>query len=534
MAKQLMFEDDARRKILEGIRKLAGAVKVTLGPSGRNVILDKKSGTPQPTKDGATVSKEVELEDPFENVGAKLANAAADKTNDLAGDGTTTAVLLAESLYSEGLKLATAGADPILVKRGMERAVEAAAESILKQARPIKGPADFRNVALVAAHFDEPVADLVSKAMEKAGREGVITVDESKGFETVMEFVEGLQYDKGYISPYFINKPEQLTAEYEDAYILLTDRKLSNLRDMVPVLEEVAQTGRPLMIVAEDVEGEALAGLVINRLRGALPVVAVKAPAFGDRRKAILQDMAILTGGKVISDELGIKLENVRTAELGKAKRIRVEKEKCTIIGGGGSRKAIDQRIEELRSSIRKTTSDYDREKFEERLAKLLGGVAILKVGGATEAEMKERKYRVEDAVHAGRAAAEEGIVPGGGVAYLRAADAVLKLHLEGDEAAGARAVARALETPVRCIAANGGHDPSEVLADVRERGGAEGFDPVTGRYGDMFQMGIVDAAKVCRTALRSAGSIVSMLLTSQAVVVEIKEKKKAVAGAVQ
>ncbi len=534
MAKQIMFEDEARRKILEGIRKLAGAVKVTLGPSGRNVILDRKSGGPQPTKDGATVSKEVEIEDPFENVGAKLANAAADKTNDLAGDGTTTAAILAEAMYSEGLKLATAGSDPILVRRGMERAVEEAAEAVLKQARPLKGPEDYRNVALVAAHFEEAVADLVSKAMEKAGREGVITVDESKGFETTMEFVEGLQYDKGYISPYFINNPEQLTAEYEDACVLLTDRKLSSVRDLVPILEQVARAGRPLLIVAEEVEGEALSALVINRLRGVLQTVAVKAPAFGDRRKAILQDMAILTGGNVVSDELGIKFENVRIGDLGKAKKVRVEKEKCTIIGGGGDRKAIQQRIDELRSSIKKTTSDYDREKLEERLAKLLGGVAILKVGGATEAEMRERKYRVEDAVHAGRAAAEEGIVPGGGVAYLRAADAVLKLKLEGDEAAGARAVARALEAPVRNIAANGGHDPSEVLADVRERGGAHGFDPISGKYGDLFQMGIVDAAKVCRTAIRSAGSIASMLMTAQAVVVELKEKKKAVAGAVK
>jgi len=534
MAKQILFEAEARRKLLEGLRKLSGAVRVTLGPSGRNVILERKSGAPQPTKDGVTVTKEVELEDPFENVGARLANSAADKTNDLAGDGTTTTAILAEAMAAEGFKLAAAGADPIRLKRGMEKGIEAACEAILDQARPFQGPEDFRKVALVASHFEESVADLVHRAMEKAGREGVVTVDESKGFETTMEFVEGLQYDKGFISPYFINKPEQLTAEYEDAYVMLTDRKLSGARDLVPILEQVAQSGKPLLIVAEDVEGEALATLVVNRLRGVLQVVAVKAPAFGDRRKAILLDMAILTGGKVVSDELGLKFENLRLSDLGRARKIVVEKEKCTIIGGQGDRKAIEQRIEELRSSIRKTTSDYDREKFEERLAKLLGGVAIIKVGGATEAEMKERKYRVEDAVHAGRAAAEEGLVPGGGVAYLRAADKVLQLKLEGDEAAGARAVARALEVPLRAIAANAGLDPAEVLAEVRARGGSQGYDPMAGKYGDLFEMGIVDPAKVCRLAIRNAGSIAAMLLTAKAVVVELKEKKKAVEGAVK
>ncbi|HYF00045.1 MAG TPA: chaperonin GroEL, partial [Planctomycetota bacterium] len=415
MAKQMMFDEEARRKVLAGIRKLAGAVKVTLGPSGRNVILDKKGGSPQATKDGVTVSKEVELSDPFENIGAKLANAAADKTNDVAGDGTTTSVVLAEAIYAEGLKLVAVGANPVLVKRGMDKAVEAAVAEIRKISRPVKGIEDYRRVALVASHYDTAVADLVAKAMDKVGKEGVLTVEESKGYQTSLELVEGMQFDKGYISPYFINKPDTLTGEYEDALILLSDKKVANLKEFLPLLEQVAQAGRPLLIVAEDVEGEALTALVVNKLRGVLQVAAVKAPAFGDRRKAMLQDMAILTGGTVVSEDLGVKLESVRLEHLGKAKKVKVEKERTTIVGGGGERKHIDARIEELRASIKKTTSEYDREKYEERLAKLTGGVGILKVGGATEAEMKERKFRVDDAVHAVRAAAQEGVVPGGG-----------------------------------------------------------------------------------------------------------------------
>jgi chaperonin GroEL len=534
MAKQMMFDDEARRKVLTGIQKLAGAVKVTLGPSGRNVILDRKGGAPQATKDGATVSKEVELGDPFENVGAKLANAVADKTNDVAGDGTTTSAILAEAIYAEGLKLITVGANPVLVKRGMDKAVEAAVEAIKKMSRPVKNTEDYRRVALIAAHGDEAVADLVAQAMDKVGKEGVITIEESKGFETTIELVGGLQFDKGFISPYFINKPESLAAEYDDPFILLSDQKISNLKEFVPILEQVARAGRALLIIAEDVEGDALAALVVNRLRGVIQAVAVKAPAFGDRRKAMLQDIAIVTGGKVVTEELGVKLENIKLSDLGRADRIKVEKERCTIVGGGGDKKAIELRVEELRTSIKKTTSDYDREKYEERLAKITGGVAILKVGGITETEMKERKFRVDDAVHAARAAAQEGIVPGGGLASLRAGDAALKLDLEGDEAAGARVIAKALEAPMANIAANAGHDPSLVLAETREKGGQMGLNAATGKYVDLMGTGVVDAAKVTRVALQNAASVTALLLTSRTVIVDIKEKKKAVAGAVK
>ncbi len=534
MAKQLMFGDESSRKVLEGIRKLSNAVKVTLGPSGRNVILDKKFGGPQATKDGVTVSKEVELEDPFENVGAKLANAAAEKTNDVAGDGTTTAVVLVEAIYTEGLRSLTAGTNAVHLKAGIDKAVDAAVEAVKAQSKPVGGYEDFKRVALVSSHFDEPVAELVARAMEKVGKEGVITVEDGKSFETTAEFVDGLQFDKGYISPYFVNKPTDLTAEVEDAYLLLTDRKISSVAEIVPLLEQVAQTGRPIVIVAEEVEGEALAALVVNKLRGVLQVVAVKAPAFGDRRKAMLEDMAILTGGRVVAEETGVSLEKVKLGDLGRAKRVKVEKEACTIVGGQGERKAIDARVAELRASIQKTTSDYDREKFEERLAKLLGGVALLKVGGATESEMKERKFRVEDSVHAGKAAAQEGIVPGGGVALLRAAAAVRKLGLSGDEAVGARIIESALKSPLWNIAANAGADPSMVVEEVAGKSGASGFDARTGEYVDLLKAGIVDPAKVVRAALQNAASVASVLLTSRTVIVELKEKKKAVAGAVK
>jgi chaperonin GroEL len=534
MAKQMMFDDEARRKVLAGIRKLAGAVKVTLGPSGRNVIYERKGGAPQATKDGVTVSKEVELADPFENIGAKLANAAADKTNDVAGDGTTTSAVLAEAIYAEGLKLITAGANPALVKKGMDQAVEAAVAAIKKLSRPVKTTEDYRNIALIAAHGDQTVADLVAKAMEKVGKEGVITVEESKSYETSIELVEGLQFDKGYISPYFVNKPERLTAEYDDPLILLSDRKISNLKEFVPLLEQVVQSGRPLVIICEDVEGEALAALVVNRLRGSLQAVAVKAPAFGDRRKAMLQDMAILTGGNVVTEDLGVRLDTLKLSDLGTASKVKVEKEKCTIIGGGGDKKQLETRIQELRTSIQKTTSQYDKEKYEERMAKLTGGVAILKVGGATEAEMKERKFRVDDAVHAARAAAEEGIVPGGGLASLRAGDAAAKLGLEGDEALGARVIAKALEAPMATIASNAGYDPSMVIAETREKGGNVGLNAGNGEWGDLLEAGVVDAAKVTRTALQNAASVTSLLLTSRTVIVELKENKKKVAGAVK
>ncbi len=534
MAKQLMFGEEGARKALAGIRKLAAAVKVTLGPSGRNVILDKKFGSPQATKDGVTVAKEVELEDPFENIGAKVANAAAEKTNDAAGDGTTTAVVLTEAIYAEGLRNVSAGMNPVHLKRGIDRAVEAAVESLKKQARPVSGFADYKHVALVSSHFDEKVSELVARAMEKVGREGVITVEDGKSFETTAEFVDGLQFDKGYISPYFVNKPADLTAEYEDVYILLTDKKISNVAEIVPLLEQVAQTGKPLLLVAEEVEGEALSALVVNRLRGVLQVVAVKAPAFGDRRKAMLEDVAIVTGGRVVAEETGVTIDKVKLKDLGRAARVKVEKETTTIIGGKGDKKAIESRITELRASIKKTTSDYDREKFEERLAKLTGGVALLKVGGMTEVEMKERKFRVDDAVHAVKAAAEEGIVPGGGVALLRAADAVRKLKLEGDDLAGARVVAKALTSPLWNIATNCGADGSMVVEEVAGMSGAEGFDGRTGEYVDLFKAGVVDPLKVCRLALQNAASVSSMLLTSQTVLVELKERKKAVAGAVK
>ena len=534
MAKQMMFDDEARRKVLTGIQKLAGAVKVTLGPSGRNVIYERKGGSPQATKDGVTVSKEVELADPFENVGAKMANAAADKTNDVAGDGTTTSAVLAEAIYAEGLKLITAGANPALVKRGMDKAVEAAVETIRKLARPVETTADYRNIALIAAHGDETVADLVAKAMEKVGKEGVITVEESKSFQTSIELVEGLQFDKGYISPYFVNKPQTLSAEYDDPLILFSDRKISNLKEFVPLLEQVAQAGRPLVIICEDVEGEALAALVVNRLRGILQAVAVKAPAFGDRRKAMLQDMAILTGGNVVTEDLGVRLDSLKLTDLGTAQKVKVEKEKTTLIGGGGDKKAIETRIEELRTSIRKTTSEYDKEKFEERMSKLTGGVAILKVGGATEAEMKERKFRVDDAVHAARGAAQEGVVPGGGLACLRAADAVAKLKLDDDEALGARVIAKALEAPMATIASNAGFDPSMVVAETREKGGSIGLNAGTGEWVDLAQAGVIDAAKVTRSALQNAASVTSMLLTSKSIIVELKDNKKKVAGAVK
>jgi chaperonin GroEL len=534
MAKQMMFDEEARRKILAGIRKLAGAVKVTLGPSGRNVIYERKGGSPQATKDGVTVSKEIELSDPFENIGAKMANAAADKTNDVAGDGTTTSAVLAEAIYAEGLKLITAGANPVLVKRGIDKAVEAAVAAIKKLSRPVKTTEDYRNIALIAAHGDATVADLVAKAMEKVGKEGVITVEESKSFQTSIELVEGLQFDKGYISPYFVNKPETLCAEYDDPLILLSDRKISNLKEFIPLLEQVAQTGRPLVIICEDVEGEALAALVVNRLRGMLQTVAVKAPAFGDRRKAMLQDIGILTGGNVVTEDLGVRLDTLKLSDLGTAKRVKVEKEKCTIVGGGGDKKAIELRIDELRTSIKKTTSEYDKEKYEERMAKLTGGVAILKVGGATETEMKERKFRVDDAVHAARAAAQEGIVPGGGLASLRAAEAVAKLKLEDDEALGARVIAKALEAPMATIASNAGFDPSMVIAETRERGGNMGLNAGTGEWVDLLEAGVIDAAKVTRVALQNAASVTSLLLTSKSVIVELKDNKKKVAGAVK
>jgi chaperonin GroEL len=532
MAKQLMFDDVARQKAASGIRQLADAVRVTLGPSGRNVLFGKKFGSPVATRDGVTVAKEIELPDPFENTGVKLVQNAAEKTNDEAGDGTTTCVVLADAIYREGLRALASGANPVALRRGIEKAVAAAIENLETQKRPADDEKTIRFVALVASHYDDAIADIVTKAVLKAGKEGVVTVEEGKGTETRLEHVDGLQFDKGYISPYFITNPRELTAELEDAYILLTDKKLANVSELIPILEKVAQTGKPLFIVAEEVEGEALAVLVINRLRGVLRVCAAKAPAFGDRRKAILQDIAILTGGQVVSDDTGLDLEHLKLEHLGRAERVRVEKEKSTIIGGKGDPKKREAREAEIRTLIARTTSDYDREKLEERLAKIQGGVSVIEVGGATESDMKERKYRVEDAVHAAQAAMQEGIVPGGGTALIRAIPAVEQLSLEGDEKIGAGVVARALAEPAAAIARNAGHDPAYVVHEIRRRKGAEGFDARTGDFTDLFQRGVIDPLKVTRMALQNAASVAGLLLTSRTIVVELKEKEKAVEGA--
>jgi chaperonin GroEL len=534
MAKQLLFDDQARLKAYNGIKQLAQTVCVTLGPSGRNVLLEKKFGSNVATKDGVTVSKEIELPDPFENIGAKLANEAADKANDVAGDGTTTAVILTESIFSAGLKALAAGVDASALKRGIDAAVEAVLKALKEMSVPVGRDEDYRRIALISSHYDEPIADMVMKAIAKVGKEGVVTLEESKGLTTELEFVDGMQFDKGYISPYFINKAENLTTELEDVSLLLTDKKISSIQEFVPILERVAQAGVPLLVIAEEVEGEALAALVINKLRGILRAAAVKAPAFGDRRKAILQDIAILTGGRVVSDDLGLKLESLTLNDLGRAGRVTIEKEKTTIIGGKGSKKDVQARVDELRTLISRTTSDYDKEKLEERLAKLSGGVAVVKVGGATEAEMKERKFRVEDAVNAAKAAAQEGYVAGGGVALLRCLPALEKLKLDVDEQAGAKAVARALEAPLFHIARNAGHDAAYVVHRVKEARGNEGFDAVTGEFVDLVKQGVIDPTKVAMCAFRNAASVASMLLTSRTLIAELKEKKKAVEGAVK
>ncbi len=534
MAKQLMFDDEGRRKILLGLQKLAATVKVTLGPSGRNVILDKKVGSPEATTDGVSISKEIELEDPFENVGARLANSVADKANDEVGDGATTAVVLAEALYREGLKNITAGANPAHLQTGIEKAVETAVGEIKKNSRPVEGKAGYQQVAYIASHYDEDVAAMISDGMKKVGEEGVITVEDSKGIETTLDFVEGLQFDKGYLSPHFVNKADTLSAEFDDPYVLLTDRKISSVKDLVPVLELVVQTGKAICIIAEEVESEALSALLVNRLRGVLRVVPVKAPAFGDRRKAMLQDMAILTGGQVISEETGLTFETIKLAHLGGAKQVKVEKDRTTIIGGAGKKKEIEGRIEELRASIKKTTSDYDLEKLEERLAKLTGGVAILRVGGVTEAEMKERKLRVQKAVHASRSAAENGVIAGGGLPYLRAIEAVENLELEGDEKTGARVLAAALLAPLWNIAENSGHDGSMIVHEALEKSGNEGFDAVKGEWVNLLDSGILDATGIACVALQSAAGVAAAMLTANSVIVEMREEKTAVAGAVK
>ena len=528
MAKQIKFDAEARQKILAGVEKLSNAVTSTLGPSGRNVILDKKFGSPQITKDGVTVAKEIELPDPFENMGAQMVKEVASKTNDVAGDGTTTATLLAESIYREGLKNLTAGANAMALKRGIDKATAAVVDAIAKQSKKVKTADEIAQVATLSANGDEEIGKMISEAMDKVGKEGTITVEEAKTLESSLDVVEGMQFDKGYLSPYFVTNPDAMECELEDPFILLFEKKISGLQDMLPLLQQVAKSGRPLMIIAEDVEGEALATLVVNKLRGTFSVCAVKAPGFGDRRKAILEDIAILTGGKLISEDIGIKLENVTIDMLGRAKKVVVDKDNTTVVEGLGKSADIKARVEQLKRQIEETTSDYDREKLQERLAKLAGGVALIKVGAATEAAMKEKKDRVDDALHATRAAVEEGIVAGGGVAYLRAQKAIDALKLEGDEAVGASIIARAIEAPLRKLVNNAGQEAALVIANVKKATGTNGYNVRTGEYADMLKAGIVDPAKVTRSALQNAASIAGLLLTTDCMVTDLPEKKDA------
>ena len=527
MAKQLIFSDEARRSVLEGASLLAKAVKVTLGPKGRNVVIDKKYGAPAVTKDGVTVAKEIELKDPYANMGAQMVKDVASKTNDVAGDGTTTATVLAEAIYREGLKNVTAGANPMELKRGIDKAVAAVTDELTKMSKKVSSREQIAQVATISANGDSTIGDIIADAMDKVGKDGTITVEEAKAMETTLDVVEGMQFDKGYISPYFVTDAEAMEAVLEDCYILINEKKISNLNDMLPVLQAVAKEGKQLLIIAEDVEGEALSTLVINKMRGSLNVCAVKAPGFGDRRKAMLQDIAILTGGTCITEDLGIKLENVTTKELGKAKRVTIDKENTTIVEGAGKASAIQGRVAQIKREIVETTSDYDREKLQERLAKLAGGVAVIKIGAATEVEMKEKKDRVDDALHATRAAVEEGIVAGGGVALIRASKAVADLKLAGDEAIGADIVVRAVAEPLRQIAANGGYEGSVVVQKVIGLKGAEGFNAATGEYCDMLKAGIIDPKKVSRSALQNAASIAGLMLTTECLITDIKEEKE-------
>ena len=527
MAKQIKFDADARQKILAGVEKLSNAVTSTLGPSGRNVILDKKFGSPQITKDGVTVAKEIELPDPFENMGAQMVKEVASKTNDVAGDGTTTATLLAEAIYREGLKNLTAGANGMALKRGIDKATAAVTDAIAKLSKKVKSADEIAQVATLSANGDEEIGKMISEAMDKVGKEGTITVEEAKTLESSLDVVEGMQFDKGYLSPYFVTNAESMECELENPFVLLFEKKISNLQDMLPLLQAVAKSGRPLMIIAEDVEGEALATLVGNKLRGTFQVCAVKAPGFGDRRKAILEDIAILTGGKLISEDIGIKLESVTVDMLGRAKKVVVDKDNTTIVEGLGKGADIKARVEQIKKQIEETTSDYDREKLQERLAKLAGGVALIKVGAATEAAMKEKKDRVDDALHATRAAVEEGIVPGGGVAYLRAQKAVEALDLEGDEKVGANIIARAIEAPLRKLVDNAGLEAALVIASVKKATGTNGYNVRTGEYCDLLKAGVVDPAKVTRSALQNAASIAGLLLTTDCMVTDLPEKKE-------
>jgi len=527
-AKQFLFDEAARAKVLKGVELLSRAVKVTLGPKGRNVIIDKKFGSPTVTKDGVTVAKEVELPDPYENMGAQMVKEVASKTSDNAGDGTTTATVLAEAIYREGLKNVAAGCNPIFLKRGIDKAVEAAIAELGKISKKVNNRDEIRQVAAVSANWDYEIADKIADAMDKVGKDGTITVEEAKSIETTLDVVEGMQFDKGYLSPYFVTSAESMEAVLEDAYVLIHEKKISALNDLLPLLQTAAKSGKPLLIIAEEVEGEALAALVVNKIRGTLNVCAVKAPGFGDRRKAILEDIAILTGGKCITEDLGIKLENVTVADLGRAKRIVVDKENTTIVEGAGKSSDIQARVKQIRRQIDETTSDYDREKLQERLAKLAGGVAVVHVGAATEAEMKEKKARVEDALHATRAAVEEGIVAGGGVALLRTAEAIESVVLEGDEKIGASIVRRSIEAPLKQLCANAGVDGGVVVAKVLEGKTNAGYNVATGAFEDLVKAGVVDPTKVTRTALQNASSIAGLLLTTECMITELPEKKEA------
>ncbi len=529
MAKIIEFDVDARNALKHGVDKLANAVKVTLGPKGRNVVIDKKFGAPTVTKDGVTVAKEVELEDPAENMGAQMVKEVASKTSDVAGDGTTTATVLAQAIFTQGLKNVTAGANPTHIKRGIDKGVAAVVAEIQKTSRPISGKTEIAQVGTISANNDHTIGDDIAEAMEKVGKDGVITVEEAKSTESGIETVEGMQFDRGYLSPYFVTDPDNMECELEDPMILIYDKKVSAMKDLLPVLEKVAQMGKPLLIIAEDVEGEALATLVVNKLRGTLKVAAVKAPGFGDRRKAMLEDIAILTGGRVISEEAGFKLENSQLTDLGSAKKVNIDKDNTTVVEGAGKSEDIQGRIKQIRSQIDTTSSDYDREKLQERLAKLAGGVAVLRVGAATEVEMKEKKARVEDALHATRAAVEEGIVPGGGTVLVRAQGALSSVEAEGDENIGVDILRRALEEPLRQIAQNAGHEGSIVVQAVREGGEAShGFNADSGEYGDMIQAGIIDPAKVTRVALENAASVAALLLMTEATIVDMPEKEDA------
>jgi chaperonin GroEL len=531
MAKQLNFDESARQALLRGVNKLARAVKATLGPAGRNVILEKKFGSPTITKDGVTVAKEIELPDAYENMGAQLIKEVSSKTSDIAGDGTTTATVLAEAIYSEGLRNVTAGANPTSLQRGILKATEAIVAKLKEISTPVKDSKEVAQVATVSANWDTAIGSIIAEAMDKVGKEGTITVEEAKSIETTLEVVEGMQFDKGYLSPYFVTNSETMEAVLENAYILIHEKKISSLKDMLPLLEKVARSGKPLLIIAEDVEGEALATLVVNKLRGTLNIVAVKAPGFGDRRKAMLEDIAVLTGGRCITEDLGLKLESIELTDLGRAKRITIEKENTVIVEGEGSSDDIARRVAQIKRQIEETTSDYDREKLQERLAKLAGGVAVINVGAATETEMKEKKARVEDALHATRAAVEEGIVPGGGVALIRAQQLVADLKLSGDEKTGAEIIARAIEAPLRQLAANAGVEGALIVAEVKKGKGNHGYNVATGEYTDLIKAGVVDPAKVTRSALQNAASISGLLLTTECLIADIPKEEKADAG---